>query len=577
MSDQHGGHPQQGGWPQQPQQPQQGQQGGWQQQPQQPQHGGWQQHPQQPQQGGWPQQGQQQGGWQQGGYPPPQQGGWQQGYPPQGYPGYPPAQPKVNPFLGVPVGDFIRDGVALVALFSTLAMPWNLATENDSVFQDASDRWWVIIAVLISVASLAVPYVVKSGAIPGWGPSQARLLKIGLNVPAFLAVFGAVVLELIKVGDDGVFGFFIGGEGGSVTSSPSFEGGIGTGVAMLLAGSLLAITPRAYDDDPSGRSDSTWRLVTQIVVFVGPALSVLGFILFAVDVDAFDPFLIFLAMLMLLVVVPLISLVWPAVEMVGGKVSGRRVLATVACTVLVCALFGSNADFDDDPFFLANPAVIPVSKWNEPLFGFFLIGAAGALAVAIPLQRATARREDEVSGWISTAKSALLVAAGLQVAWLLSLLFEGIENDLEGPAIVSMILMALSAGAAVAVQTFCSDVRKNQMLILIGLGVYVLLSIVVISILNSEDLVVGLDGWLASALFVLPGLAAYSLLVPPAVRSAFPVSFGSRQQGHPQGYGPPPGYPQHGGYPPQGGYPQQGQPGQQQGGQPGQQQGWPQQ
>ena len=140
MSDQHGGHPQQGG--------------GWQ-QPQPPQQGGWPQ--QQPQQGGWQQP---QQGWQQpGGYPPQQ--GWQQ----QGYPGYPPAQPKVNPFLGVPVGDFIRDGVALVALFSTLAMPWDLGN-------DANDRWWVIIAVLISVVSLSVPYVVKSGAIPGWGPAQ---------------------------------------------------------------------------------------------------------------------------------------------------------------------------------------------------------------------------------------------------------------------------------------------------------------------------------------------------------------------------------------------------------------------
>lgn len=521
--------------PQQHQQgwPQQGNQQGWQGYPQGGQQGWPQQQPQQnqPQQGGWPQQGNQQG-WQQQGYPQGDQQSGQQGWPQQsqqgwpqqqsqqgwqqqgqqGYPGYAPAQPKANPFIGTSVGDFIRDGVALVALFSTLTMPWDLQN-------DANDRWWVIIAVLVSIASLAVPYVVKAGAVPGWGPAQSRLVKLGLNVPAFLSVFGAIIFELINAGKD-------------------FEGGIGSGVAMLTAGAFLAITPRAADDDPSGQSDKTWVLLAQITAIGGPALMLVGFLGYTFEVDLLDTFMVFLSALVLFVAIPAVSLVWPAIGMMTGQVGPRRVFATVATSMLVANLFALASDRDS--LFAPDPTgVFFGSKWNWPFFGFFLVGAAAALAASLPLQRLTARREDEVTGWINTAKSAMLVGAALQVCWLLALLFNGIEYDLEAAMIISMVLMAISAAAAVGAFTFLSDVRRNQTMIFIALGVYVLLSIVTTSILNSEDLITGLDGSTLAMWYVLPGLAAYALLVPRAVRQALPVNFGTQQQGYQQQ-----GYPQ---------------------------------
>src|SRR5687767_14240946 len=76
------------------------------------------------------------------GYPPQQP----PGYPPQGYYPQQPVVPKVNPFIGWPISDFVRDGAALFCLFATLGMPWHIEAEYKG-----GEQWWVVIAVLLSV------------------------------------------------------------------------------------------------------------------------------------------------------------------------------------------------------------------------------------------------------------------------------------------------------------------------------------------------------------------------------------------------------------------------------------------
>ncbi len=48
--------------------------------------------------------------------------------------------PLVNPFLGVPVADFVKDGAAALALLVALGQPWDWSS-------DANDHWWVVISM----------------------------------------------------------------------------------------------------------------------------------------------------------------------------------------------------------------------------------------------------------------------------------------------------------------------------------------------------------------------------------------------------------------------------------------------
>ena len=123
-----------------------------------------------------------------------------------------------NPFLGVPVGDYVRDAAAVVLLFALLGKPWDLDG-------DASGHWWVVLSALVAITSIAVPYVAKAGAVPGLGRDQALLLKVALNVPLLVSAFAAVVNDLVNATD-------------------FLDGGIGSAVGIALTGSALAVRPR---------------------------------------------------------------------------------------------------------------------------------------------------------------------------------------------------------------------------------------------------------------------------------------------------------------------------------------------
>lgn len=465
----------------------------------------------------------------------------QQGYAPAQRPAQRPATPTVNPFVGVPLGDYVRDALAVFFLFAALPLAWDLGN-------DGSDRWWVVLAVLISVASLVVPYVAKSRVVPGWTAQHARITKLALNVPFLASVAAALVNELVNVNDD-------------------FEGGLGLGIAMGLFGSVLAMQPRQADEDPMFREDRGWNLAASATAIGAVVLGVLAFMAFFLD-DLLDNSVLldeplrFVALALTLPVMLLVVLGWPAVGSLGGSAPWRRVFAASAITVLVADVL-SRAD-DGDGIFLA----FEVERWNYPVGGTFLLGAAAALAISRPQQRLGAQRIEPVLGWVRTAGAALTVSGAGFLLTAVATVLVMVDDEVEAAPVVITVLLLVCGGVALLAASLVTDVRRNLKTVLALAAGVLLVAIITAAVADSQQVGSGLAGdgvtmYAATAFFGLPILALYALTVPKEVRAALGPLF-PEKPAYPQQPYPPQGYPQQGypqqpppqQYPPQG-YPQQ--------------------
>jgi hypothetical protein len=433
----------------------------------------------------------------------------------------------VNPFVGVPISDYVRDAVAIFCLFATLGMPWDLPDN------DGADRWWVVLAVLVSVASLALPYVGKAQLVPGWTPALVRLLKLGANVPFLACVLASLINELVNISEPGA-------------------GGIGTGVAMGLAGVTLAVQPRQADEDPSHRDDRTWVTATNLVTALAAAAGVLAFVAhFLDDLVGDDGYLFnevtgFFYVVVSVPVTFLLVVGWPALSSLTGSPAWRRVFAAVGTSVLVTALF-ALADDGGSVF-----SALSVEKWNSPVGGTVLLAVATALAVSRPVSRQGRALVEVVSGWIATASSALMVSAATLFAGAVTLVI-GLLSDEEVTAavVVVVVLLIASAGLAVTSASMLSDVRRTRSTVVALLGGQLLLSVITLAVIGAQDLYLGIlvgqyyyaiglqaSGWAVAMWFALPALALYALLGPAEVRSALGPLMVERQPAAPN-----PGWP----------------------------------
>ncbi|WP_232676758.1 hypothetical protein [Nocardioides sp. R-C-SC26] len=422
-----------------------------------------------------------------------------------------PFAPKVNPFHGWPISDYIRDAAAAFCLFAVLGMSWSIGTRDfefgGSVaeLKKGGDQWWVIIGVLLAVLSLAVPYLAKSGAVPAWTGKHYHLLKLGLNIPLAAGVLAAVINELIHVGD-------------------LQEGLLGTGVGMALAGMALAIQPRAAEETADHSDDRLWLSLSSYLTYALLGLSAVmtvTWILYgaiADEIDLFDDFTRFLALLFGLVLTAAVGAMWPAFSQLGGAPSWRRVFVTVAFTLPVIALF-AGTDNDGGWFFSS-----PGDKWygfvGAPPTYTLLLGAAGALAVS----RARLRQPDAdpIGNWVRTASSAMLVSAALSALTVVGLLFAQISFDFSGSSVTAMILSLAAAGIAGFSLTLLSRPAQSRVMLLGLWGGLIVVGLVLFGIINSSDAAAGVDtGWAVAAWVTLPALAIYGLTVPPPVRQTF--------------------------------------------------------
>jgi len=410
-----------------------------------------------------------------------------------------PRAPVLNPFAGVPVGDYVRDAAAAVCLFATLGKPWD-------VDGDGTDHWWVILSALVAVASLAVPYVAKAGVVPGLHRDQAQVLKLALNAPVVVSVLAAVVNDVVHATD-------------------FLEGGLGPGVALALAGALFAAQPRAADEDVAHRDDRRWWAVSTAFVVVAVVIVVAEFVAFVLrdltgDVSFLqdEP-----AELMSLIVAPLILVLalygWSAREVVARRFQGVLVFGTLGLTAAAVALFTGEAG---DGVFNAYSGFDVVEHWDSAFGGVFALSGAAALVLSRPSLR-VAVPPHPVTGWLHTARLAFsLVAAGsflVPVSIVLNLIA---ADTYPATAIADCVMWFVIALASCVVVSMLSGTTLNRPAVVALAAAVPVVGIVLVAVGRSGDeTTVYLGAATTALLFTLPGLAICALTIPAPVRQTY--------------------------------------------------------
>ncbi|WP_062301739.1 hypothetical protein [Demequina subtropica] len=155
----------------------------------------------------------------------------------------PPGHAQASIFSGIPVADYVRDGAALVLLLTSLALPWNAADQ-------ASDRIEVLLLTILSVLSLSAMYLHRSGVIPPTlTADRVGMLRALANAPYLVVVVIHLILDFASAfGEDSAYDYV----------------GVGPGLALGLAGAILAAQPRECELAAStdrARIAELWRRV----------------------------------------------------------------------------------------------------------------------------------------------------------------------------------------------------------------------------------------------------------------------------------------------------------------------------
>jgi len=453
----------------------------------------------------------------------------------------------VNPFKGVATGDFVRDGVAVLVLLLSLSLAWDW---QGSWADEARSRSLVevLLITLLSVISVAVPYVARAGVFPAtWTVAHTRWLRIGLNAPYAVLVVIYLVLGLVST-DDQPFG-------ANVT--------IGTGMALGLAGALLAAQPRSHelDEQSGGAVASLWRLVLTVIggaIALGYLASLVWLFVDMTKNSDSLPVVDTIGLVLQLLGAAALALAPVAMVVLKGSRPWRRALVTVATSLTVVFFFGSG-----------DGATLPsVESLRAGLFGFvggvspwstwvgigtLLVPAAAAVASSSAVTRTLAPLDDARS-WIGSAAAELWLVAGIAFLAVVSsiTLLAGELSDYVGSTVgnVTTIILGLAvAGAAVwAALQLQRETVQARFAGTLAVGIALVLGIVILAVAPGADSSRMVSAGHLLLAFGLPAGALIALYGPRPVREAFasqraatvPAGPPAWQDGQPQPSAPQP-------------------------------------
>lgn len=165
-------------------------------------------------------------------------------------------RPASGAFASVPVSDYIRDGVSVFLLLISMFMVWTYGTTPTGSV--AATRIDVILITLVSMFSVAIPYLWRSGVFgQAWDYRRTQQARVVANAPYFVLVVVYLVLELI------------------------YRQGLGPAMAFGLAGAILAAQPRRAELGSAASdagTDKRWGMaVLGLAALVG-VLTVVQFV-----------------------------------------------------------------------------------------------------------------------------------------------------------------------------------------------------------------------------------------------------------------------------------------------------------
>ncbi|MBD7949893.1 DUF7937 domain-containing protein [Oerskovia rustica] len=389
-----------------------------------------------------------------------------------------------NPFVGIPVSDYVRDGVAALLLFVSLTMPWDAGHK-------ASDKIEVILVTVVSLLSLALPYLARTGALPTtWTVHTTRLARLVANAPYVLLAAVYVVLDLVNRSVDNGWG------------------GVGTALSLGLAGALLAAQPRQAELGPVEQDAAVSRLWSLVLTVIAGVAVVGALVAFLLTFSLGVPVLLVLRFLVAgAVTVALVG--WPVWGILRRDEAWRLVLVGLGVALVVLFVLNtSNLLVSFDSFALGQ-------------FGLLLVPAAAAVAASPALARTTASSSSPVSTWVAVAVHALdlvvVVAVGTALSGVLTLADGGRGSIL----ILSIVFGLLAAGAAfVARRSLARDAVAGRTLALGAAGVVAILGIVLLIVATNQP-GTGFGTSLLLLAYGLPLLVVFALTVPAEVRTHF--------------------------------------------------------
>lgn len=468
-----------------------------------------------------PQQGQYQG--QPGQYAPqPGQYAHQQGQSGQ-YAPQQPSTPRTNPFTGIPVSDFVRDGVAALLLLVSLALPVTVGRGLEGITDGFN--YIVLIAALLSVVSLALPYLARASIFPpSWTVHTTRLVRLVANAPYVVVVLVYVVLDALTNDD---------------------LRGVGTSFALGLAGAVLAAQPRRCELGPEDQDRAVsglwWKITAGIGGFIALTHLVSLIMFFTKVGDVSDAGAIYVIGTIIAWLFAAGFSLWAIYGTVVQKSPSWRLTLIGIGTILVCAfVFGAGEDssllkiesmhlpidesyLEYSSYALSIFFVVPLSLF--PL-GAIFVPAAAAAASAPATQRALAGEQREHT-WIRTAVRGLEYAALVAAAAVVgAVLWFFIEGDTPTGTVVTTIILGLIAIAAAvyARMQLSKNPANGRMVALIVAGALFVLGLVILILVPGDsygpDLKNITVGHLLLA-FGLPALVAIALTAPKEVRGYF--------------------------------------------------------
>ncbi|MDF2806219.1 MAG: hypothetical protein K0S43_1165 [Cellulosimicrobium sp.] len=398
-----------------------------------------------------------------------------------------PAGPgAVSPFAGIPVSDYVRDGVAALLLLVSLALPWDAANR-------ASDKIEVVLLTILSLLTLALPYLARTGVLPAtWTVHTTRKVRLLANAPYVLLVGVYLVVDVVGGGDlsDG-------------------WGGVGSAAALGLAGALLAAQPRESELGPQDQDRAVTNRWLQALL-VGAAVlavTVLLTVILTVTGTRLGALFVLLVLVSALFVLALVGL--PTYGTWRRSEAARLTLVGLGVTLAVAFVLGSG-----------NNGLVTIESTHGGRFGLVLVPALAAIAAAPAVHRAMTAA-DPVTTWVRVAVNALdlaLVVAGYVAVSAVLTLADGARGV---PVVLAVVVGVLAAAVAfVARRSLARDATSGRPLALGGAGVVALLGIVLL-VVTSNRVVLGGGVEHVLLAFGLPLLVVGALTVPREVRAYF--------------------------------------------------------
>ena len=399
----------------------------------------------------------------------------EQPYQGNGFPGYgqaqAPAQPKPqrpSAFAGITLSDYVRDGIAVLALFFSLFMAWVYGDGYAGEGSKAGTRVDVLLITILSILSVGISYLWRAGLFgPSVGYKRIQDLRLLANAPYVVLVLVYLVLVLASDGD----------------SSSGFYG-LGGAVAFGLAGAVLAAQPRRAEIAPGPGDDAPhrrWVFITLGLVglaAVATLVQIIRFLVLVSDLTDFSGGRIWLAGIAGAVsaAAGIAVLVLVAVKVLKGSDAWRRTGTGLGIGAALLALLALIPDMR-----LATLDFTPFDAGFCLLFWLAFGAAVSSPSVARHTERAAVAPADRLVAIRPVLTVTLVIAGALAVVAALGLGLIVAEDSEDGTGlwiITLVVAVLLVAGSLVAGKLAARDGRSTFLMGTVFAGAVFLLSLI---------------------------------------------------------------------------------------------------